>query len=252
MCVHYGGYIQDRHIVESFVRHYELRLIEDAAHSFGNSQADTKRDDFPYDLLCYSFDGIKNITTGEGGAVVTRNKADAARLSDIRFLGVRGDQQRRRMNRRTWIPDVQEQGWRAHMSNINAAIGLAQLERSEVMWERRKWVKDSYDKYMRDGRPEVIPVLPRERGLVPHIYPVLCRTDEERMTLMKHLMDQGIEVGRHYCPLTRLAVYKEAGSDDIKNTDDIYNRSLSLPLHPDLGKVEIERICYALDKYYER
>ena len=101
----------------------KLRVIEDAAHAFG-SYRKKKLIGSQGDVVCFSFDGIKNITSGEGGCIVTKDKKVIKSIMNSRLLGIKGDTNNRYKNQRTWIPYVNQQGWRYHMSNIMAAIGL--------------------------------------------------------------------------------------------------------------------------------
>ena len=93
------------------------------------------------DIICFSFDGIKNITAGEGGAIVTSDIEVTAKIKDARLLGVKKDTEKRYAGQRSWEFDVTEQGWRFHMSNIMAAIGRQQLKRMAGIREKRQAVR---------------------------------------------------------------------------------------------------------------
>ena len=107
-------------------------MIEDAAHAFGSYYKQKLIGSFG-DIACFSFDGIKNITTGEGGCLVTNDKKVLQNAKDIRLLGVKNDTEKRYSGHRSWIYNVEQQGWRYHMSDINAALGIAQLKRFKVL-----------------------------------------------------------------------------------------------------------------------
>jgi dTDP-4-amino-4,6-dideoxygalactose transaminase len=112
--------------IYDFAHKYGLRVIEDAAHAFGCIYKSRKIGSFG-DIICFSFDGIKNITSGEGGAVVTADQELAQYIRDARLLGVEKDTEKRFSGKRSWEFDVRRQGYRYHMSNIMAAIGRVQL-----------------------------------------------------------------------------------------------------------------------------
>ena len=114
--VHYGSSNKGITDVYKLASSYNLTVVEDAAHSFGSNTA-TGKVGSSEQLLCFSFDGIKNITCGEGGAVV-KSKHLANYIQDARLLGVSGDSAKRIQNLRSWNPEVNIQGWRYHMSNI--------------------------------------------------------------------------------------------------------------------------------------
>jgi dTDP-4-amino-4,6-dideoxygalactose transaminase len=128
MPVHYTGGVGDLDAIYEFARRHDLRVIEDAAHAFGSTH-DGKRVGSFGDVACFSFDGIKNLTCGEGGCVVSSDAELLRRVRDARLLGVEKDTERRYAGERSWDFDVTAQGWRYHMSNVMAAIVLAQLAR---------------------------------------------------------------------------------------------------------------------------
>ena len=117
MPVHYASSARGLSEVYAFANANGLRVVEDAAHAFGCTH-----DGAPVgsqgDVLCFSFDGIKNITSGEGGAIVTGDAEVARRARDGRLLGVEKDTEARYESRRSWTFDVQHQGFRYHMSNL--------------------------------------------------------------------------------------------------------------------------------------
>ena len=97
------------------------------------------------DIACFSFDGIKNITSGEGGCVVTNDHSVIKKISDARLLGVENDSEKRASGKRSWDFDVKCQGWRYHMSDIMAAIGIVQLKRYPELALKRKKIAKTYD-----------------------------------------------------------------------------------------------------------
>ncbi|MBR4742013.1 MAG: aminotransferase class I/II-fold pyridoxal phosphate-dependent enzyme, partial [Desulfovibrio sp.] len=114
--------------VYAFAKSNGLRVVEDAAHAFGCRHHGQRIGSFG-DLVCFSFDGIKNITCGEGGCIIAFDQDSAKLAKDARLLSVEGDTQKRFSGSRSWDADVKRQGYRYHLSNIMAAIGLEQLKR---------------------------------------------------------------------------------------------------------------------------
>ena len=123
MPVHYASNPWHLDEVHAFAREHGLRVIEDAAHAFGCLHHGRKIGSFG-DVVCFSFDGIKNITSGEGGCAVFFNATEAGYAADARLLSVEGDTRSRFAGTRTWDPDVKRIGWRFHMSNIMAACSF--------------------------------------------------------------------------------------------------------------------------------
>ena len=127
MPVHYSGRVGDLTEIYTFAKNHGLRVIEDAAHAYGSEYLGRKIGSFG-DIACFSFDGIKNITSGEGGCIVTNDKEILQKVRDARLLGVQKDSENRYEGKRSWHFDVTAQGWRYHMSDIMASIGLEQLK----------------------------------------------------------------------------------------------------------------------------
>ena len=136
MPVHYAGGVGNLNDIYKFAKKNNLRVIEDASHAFG-SKYKNKLIGSQGDIVCFSFDGIKNITSGEGGCLVTNDTKILNTVEDIRLLGVNNDSQNRVINKRSWTFDVFEQGWRYHMSNIMAAIGIVQLNRFSFLSKKK-------------------------------------------------------------------------------------------------------------------
>jgi len=131
-------------------------VIEDAAHAFGTDCLGRRVGSFG-DIACFSFDGIKNITSGEGGCIVTEDTQILRRTSDSRLLGVEKDTQQRYQGGRSWSFNVERQGWRYHMSNLMAAIGIEQLHRFPEMARRRMELAGCYNRTL-SMEERIVPV----------------------------------------------------------------------------------------------
>lgn len=231
MPVHYAGRTGDLINIYRFAQRHRLRVIEDAAHAFGTVYKGRKVGSVG-DVVCFSFDGIKNITSGEGGAVVTKDKDVAQFVRDARLLGVHKDTEKRYSEKRSWEFEVFNQGYRYHMSNLFAAIGLTQLGRFEKEFKpyRQKLAKKYYNEL--SGISD-IGLFPDDYDeIVPHIFPVRVRKNR-RDDLRKYLINAGIECGVHYYPNHLLKFYGR-GKLRLPVTEKIHNELLSLPLHPDI------------------
>lgn len=243
MHVHYAGNLGNRDAIFALAAKYNLRVIEDAAHSFGSTHQG-KRVGESGDITCFSFDGIKNITCGEGGAVVSSDKNITDKVRDLRLLAVQKDTENRFAGKRTWDFDVTEQGWRYHMSNINAAIGLEQLKKIEGFSKTRQALAKAYVKGLQD-----IPVQRLDIDLdnvVSHIYPILV-PNNQRNALREFLMEHGIETGIHYKPNHLLTKYT---ATNCPNADYFGESLVSLPIHVGLTTDDIANICKFIANFY--
>lgn len=244
MPVHYSGGVGDLDGIYAFAGAHGLRVIEDAAHAFGSVYQGKKVGGFG-DIACFSFDGIKNITCGEGGCVVAGDAAVLKKIQDARLLGVEKDTEMRYAGQRSWEFDVTAQGWRYHMSNIMAAIGLEQLKRFPQMAATRQRLATLYDELLH-GHSRVR-TLSRDYGnIVPHIYPVRLRGVRDRKALQTELLKQGIQTGIHYQSNHDLSFYLDSTALPLPVTDAVFRELLTLPLHPDLTAQDVATVCAQL------
>lgn len=244
MPVHYAGAAGDLDEIYAFATRHGLRVIEDAAHAFGTTHRGTRIGGFG-DVACFSFDGIKNITSGEGGCVVTDDPVVLRKIQDARLLGVEKDTEKRYTGQRSWEFDVTAQGWRYHMSNIMAAIGLEQLKRFPEMSATRQGLARLYDELLRD-HPR-IRLLPMDYdAVVPHIYVVRISGMRDRSALQQQLLMQGIQTGIHYQPNHVLSFYRDTQALALPIIEAVFPELLTLPLHADLTREDVRTICMQL------
>ena len=240
MPVHYAGNPGNLEAIWGFARRHGLRCIEDAAHAFGGRYKDRLLG-AEGDIVCFSFDGIKNITSGEGGAVVTSDWEVTEQVRDARLLGVRQDTEKRFQGKRSWEFDVVAQGWRYHMSDIMAAVGRVQLRRfNDELRPKRIELAKFYRQLLGDVG-QVRSIYEPSDTVVPHIYPILV-LDGSRDGLRSWLLDKGIQTGIHYKPAHLLTYFGETPGA-LPITEKIYEQILTLPLHTVLTKQEVSRVA---------
>lgn len=243
MPVHYASGPGRLEEVYALARQHGLRVIEDAAHAFGCLHNGAKVGAVG-DVVCFSFDGIKNITSGEGGAVVTSDPQVAERIRNARLLGVEKDTEKRYAGQRSWEFDVIAQGWRYHMSNLNAALGRSQLRRLPGEFApRRVQLARRYVELL-DGLPGLRHLNLDYGPIVPHIFPVFI-SDGRRDAVRAALRAENIESGIHYKPSHLLSLYG-GGRTRLPVAEELYAQMLSLPLHYELTDAEQDRVVAVL------
>ena len=258
MPVHYASNFGEYDAIYNLARKYNLRVIEDAAHSFG-CKLNQKRCGSFGDIVCFSFDGIKNITSGEGGAVVSKDKEIIQKVRDSRLLGVLNDTQKRLVGERSTEFDVINQGWRYHMSEIMAAIGRVQLSRFEEFAEKRIILAKNYQRYLSSIKG--IDFFDINYGqIVPHIFVALL-DHEKRDKLRFALKKNGIGFGLHYMPNHLLSLYKGKQNFLINlfkqkqyyfpNAEMLYKKMITLPLHPLITNQQQEKIISIVSETLE-
>lgn len=250
MYVHYASEVGDIDGLYNLANEYNLRVVEDAAHSFGCLYKGKKIGSMG-DVICFSFDGIKNITCAEGGAVVTKDPKVFERVKNIRLLGVEKDSENRYAKKRSWDFDVKEQGFRYHMGEMNAAIGLVQLQRLENEFKpKRIELSEYYRKKLKEI--DFITLFDsthneNETLIVPHIMPVRV-VNGKRDELREFLSSKGIETGIHYKP-SHLLSFFGGGGVSLPNVEKIYSEILTLPLQVDLSLGDIDFLTEQLKQF---
>jgi len=244
MPVHYGSSPKGISDVYRLAKKYNLRVIEDAAQSFGSEYAG-KKVGVEGDIVCFSFDGIKNITSGEGGAIISSDLELVRLVRDSRLLGVEKDTEKRFKGLRSWDFDVVEQGYRYHMSNIMAAIGIAQIGRVHDFKKRRQGIVASYINGIADINEVTLLEFDYEK-IMPHIFVVKVQRRDE---LKAFLENNNIECGLQYKPNHMLSKY--ATSEALPQSEVLYSQLISLPCHYDLTVDDVNFICCKVREFYE-
>jgi dTDP-4-amino-4,6-dideoxygalactose transaminase len=244
MPVHYTGGVGDLDALYALVKKHNLMVIEDAAHAFGTTYKDRRIGSFG-DVACFSFDGIKNITSGEGGCIVTDNEIVLQKVRDARLLGVEKDTDKRYSGQRSWDFNTTAQGWRFHMSNIMAAIGIEQLKRFPEFAAERQQLAKQYDRLL-SGHPSIKPVPRDYKTVVPHIYVVRICGMKDRKRIQQKMLEKRIEIGHHYQPNHWLSFFQDEKHRPLLVTDTVFPELMSLPLHPDLTEEDINYIVAEL------
>jgi dTDP-4-amino-4,6-dideoxygalactose transaminase len=239
MPVHYSGGVGELSEIYKLAKENSLIVIEDAAHAFGSEYQGIRVGGFG-DIACFSFDGIKNITSGEGGCIVSDDSKFLKKVRDARLLGVENDSEKRYSNRRSWDFDVNHQGWRYHMSNLMAAIGIEQLKRFTILANKRRKLSIQYNQQL-SNLTDITLINHNYDQVVPHIFVVRFTSTLLRNHISNKLNEYGIQTGLHYKPNHLLSFYRT--NSNLKNAEQVYSKLLSLPLHPDLKDTDVDLIC---------
>ena len=245
MPVHYASSSKGMEEVYKLATEFNLRVVEDSAQAFG-CKRDGKFVGVDGDIICFSFDGIKNITSGEGGAILSNDKKFIQRIKDTRLLGVEKDTEKRYNKERSWDFDVSYQGFRYHMSNIMAAIGLVQLQRVDDFRIKRQSIAKRYLQELKNIN-EIEFLDFNYKDIISHIFVIKAKKRDE---LRAYLLDNNIECGIHYKPNHLLSKYKT--SYNLPKTEKIYEEILTLPCHFDLTENDQIIVVNAIKDFYEK
>lgn len=243
MPVHYASSSKGIKEVYTLANEFNLRVIEDAAQAFG-SERENKKIGCVGDIICFSFDGIKNITSGEGGAIVSSDMKFIQKIKDARLLGVEKDTEKRYEGQRSWDFDVKEQGFRYHMSNIMASIGIIQIDRINEFKKIRQLVAKRYMKELSNIK-EIKFLDFNFDEVLPHIFVIKV---ENRDKLREYLIANDIECGVHYKPNHLLSKYRSEYK--LPRTEKIYEEILTLPCHFDLTNDEQNYVTNKIKDFF--
>ncbi len=243
--VHYRGLPVGLDEILAWAGERGIRVVEDAAHAFGSVYPDGTPVGGRGDVTCFSFDPIKNVTTGEGGGIVFADAEDRARASRMAVLGIDSTAWGRLETRRPWMYDVVETGFRYHMPNFCAAIGLAQLERFDEHRARKQSVLARYQETFRD-----LPYLEMREMPVERCFPFLALVlVDERDRFMSGMKERGVGTGVHYIPSHRLSRFRDAAAGKLEVTEGVADRICSLPLLSDQTDEELELVVEAVRSF---
>ncbi|MEW5802911.1 MAG: DegT/DnrJ/EryC1/StrS family aminotransferase [bacterium] len=246
--LHYSGIPCRIGDVLDLARKRGLRVIEDAAHAIG-TQINGKRVGSYGDLVCYSFDAIKTLTCIDGGAVVVNDEEEADSLYPARLLGMTQSNNQLYSNSRAYKYDVYKQGFRYHLANLHASIGLSQLQKlPEFIINRQRYCL-LYNRLLSEC-PGIVTPRTSYKDVSPFNY-VIRVLDGKREKLMAYLKEQGIETGIHWMTGNRFTWLKDCrGADSIPITDRIGCEIMTLPLWSYMETDTIERIADSIYRFF--
>lgn len=236
--MHYAGALADPRDWREFAQERGLHLLEDSAHAVGAA-----RSAIFGDVAVFSFFGNKNMTTAEGGMILSANEELLARVRTARAHGMTTSTVQRLNGQGVY--DVTCLGFNYRMTELNAALGLVQLGKLAEWNARRKALSELYRERL-DGSAVTVPFR-RERLSSHHIQPVLLPEPGQRDQVMAALRAVGIQTSFHYPPIHRLTWYRDTfGEVSLPQTQSFAARELTLPLHPKMTQEHVERVVSAL------
>lgn len=242
---HYGGRPADVDRVVAAAG--GIPVIEDCAHAAGTFYKGRPVGGLG-DMGCFSFHAVKNITTGDGGMLTTRNEEWARRAIALRWLGIdRSTWDRTELDRHYWWKyHVEEIGLKCHMNDIAAAIGLVQLRRLDELNSRRRIILRQYF----DGLSDVpeIELPPADDDMFQSSWHLFCIRCERRDDLSADLASHGVATGVHYAPIHLYGCYGNSPTMPVAERE--FPRMLTLPLYPDLADGEVQRIIELVRNFY--
>jgi dTDP-4-amino-4,6-dideoxygalactose transaminase len=242
--VHFAGHPCDMDRLLAVARKHNLKIVEDAAHAVGSARylegRGMTRIGTIGDLSCFSFYATKNITSAEGGMVTTDDDALAERIAVASLHGMNRDAWKRYDRSGSWYYEINDVGFKYNLSDVHAAIGVAQLARADEFMRRRAEIARIYGESM--GKEPALELPRSEPGIEHawHLYVIRIRAGQlriDRGEVVEMLRDRGIGTSVHCIPLNTMKFYQDRygyRTGDFPIAEDIYSRCLSLPIYPSM------------------
>ena len=252
--VHFAGYACDMDRLLAIARSHNLKIVEDAAHAAGSARhlegRGMTRVGTIGDLSCFSFYATKNITSAEGGMVTTEDDALAERIAIASLHGMDRDAWKRYDLSGSWFYEIHDTGFKYNLSDVHAAIGLAQLGRADEFMRRRTAIARAYSQALREDSALQVPH--EEPGIEHawHLYVLRVHPEQLRIgraQFVEFLRERGIGTSVHCIPLHTMHFYQERygyRTGDFPVAEDVYSRCLSLPIYPAMSD---EDVAYVIE-----
>lgn len=278
MAVDLGGFPCDYNEINALVNEKEIKdqfnpnsalqkqlgrilIISDAAHSFG-AELNGKRSGSLTDISAFSFHAVKNLTTAEGGALCFNlpneiNHEEIYTKFCTMILHGQNKDALQKTQKGNWRYDVEEPGFKCNMTDLQAAIGLVELERYQENLDRRKRIFELYDTAFKEENWALIPLhTTNEKITSYHLYQlrIIGITENLRDKIMQEIFNQDVSVNVHFLPLPTLTAYKNSGYNinDYPETWNKYQNEISLPVYFDLTDEQVKTVIKAVVSSVEK
>jgi len=249
--VHYAGYPCEMDSILDLARRYRLKVIEDAAHALPASYKGRMIGTLG-DITCFSFYATKTLTTGEGGMITTENPEYAERMRILALHGISRNAWNRYMADGTWRYDILEAGFKYNLTDLQAALGLAQLAKADDLRLRRGAIARRYSSGLASSDAFSPPPEPNDECHSWHLYvvrvnPACLRISRDQV--IEELKSRGIGTSVHFIPLHLHSLYqKRLGyrAGQFPRAEQHFEQAISLPIFPGMTDEETDRVIHAL------
>lgn len=249
--VHLAGTSCAMEAIAALARPYGIKILEDASHAVGGAYSDAPVGSCPYsDAAVFSFHPVKIITSGEGGAVCCNDPALAERMRQLRSHGITKDPQHFQQEPPgPWAYEQQELGFNYRLTDLQAALGLSQLQRLEAIVAERNRLHQQYQEALQ-ALPVELLAIPSQCRSALHLAVIRLQGDnaEHHRQLFIGLREAGIGVQLHYTPVHLQPYYRNLGfqAGDYPESEAYGRSAISLPLFPGLQEEEQQRVVRTL------
>jgi len=242
----------DHDRVQALAEKHNLRVLHDAAHSFGFRYKGKMVGSFS-DMTMLSFDPIKNITAIDAGVLVVSNEEDYRKLCAMRYLGTEQNKDVLYTNKRSWTYDVKDVGFRYHLANSHAAIGIENLKKIHIVKSSRIAASKIYDEMLAplDGEHIRLCKVPKYDDTIPFIY-YMRVLNGKRDELREFLSTKNIDSGVHWQPGHWFTYLKDVPKGDLTYTERVGEEIMSVPLFSKITEEQVRRSAEAVIEFFKK
>lgn len=251
--VHFAGLPCDMKKISDLSKKYGFKIIEDASHALGAKYLKNKIGSCKYsDITVFSFHPVKMITTGEGGIVTTNDKKIYEKIASLRDHGI--DRENFKSKIKPWFFSQTNLGYNYRMTDIQASLGISQMDRlNEFVLERNK-IAEFYDNELKN-LPLKLPKISKNYLSTYHLYVVQVldkRIKKNRDNLIKFLFKKGVRCTVHYIPIYKHKFFKKILPKNIKyDQNELYfRRAVSLPIYPGIKKKDLNKVVSMIKQFF--
>lgn len=249
--VHYAGLPCDMDSILEIARRHGLKVIEDAAHALPSRYKNRMVGSLG-DITCFSFYATKTITTGEGGMATTQNPEYTGRMRMLSLHGISRDAWNRDAAEGSWRYDILEPGYKYNLTDLQAALGLAQLAKCDAMRARRAALAERYDLALASLDAFAAPQIQENGTHSWHLYVVQVNPSALRIgrdRVIEELKQRGIGTSVHFIPLHLHPLYRKLfgfRGGEFPVAEERFERAISLPIYPGMAEEDAGRVIEAL------
>lgn len=250
--VHLCGQPCDMSKIYALSKEYGFKIIEDASHAIGGKYHDAYIGSCQYsDITVFSFHPVKIITTAEGGMALTNNEQLAQKMDLLRSHGVtRNTDLMTKQSEGGWYYQQIDLGFNYRMTELQAALGVSQMQRLEEFVAKRHEISNQYNELLKD-LPIILPYQLENTYSGLHLYVIRLKLEElqkDRGQIFSELREKGLGVNVHYIPVHTQPYYEQLGfkKGDFPQAENYYASAISLPMYPDLTQEQLGYIYTTL------
>lgn len=249
--VHFGGHPCAMDTIKEIAG--DIPIIEDAAHACGANYKGKKIGSCSHSLMaCFSFHAVKNLATGDGGMITTNDASIARKLKSLRWCGIYlSTWERSKSGTHSWYYKIKDIGYKAHMNDLAAALGLVQLAKLDRGNTRRREIASEYTRVF-GGLPFLFTPPRLDYGQSSYHNYVVKVFMGSRDELHEHLRERGISSSVHYPPMNEHPIFADERAKPTGMASEVSKKILTLPMYPGMSDGDVERVIRGVEEYGEQ